>query len=162
MSTSTVVALFSKMALTGQRVAMVDMVFLVLLQHFHIYRRGGWSQSLPLKIFFSCSLGGGGRYFSVPSKSRKPRKSRKQRESGVQTTGSPNNGFRYARRNPPNIPKHPKSTAFTRTFSKSSRELFKSLLPCDTSQESSGYCPEKLVQMNLFILGGFFRMDFLL
>ena len=25
------------------------------LQHFHIYRRGGWSQGLPLKIFFSCS-----------------------------------------------------------------------------------------------------------
>ena len=34
------------------------------LQHVHIYRRGGWSQSLPLKIFFSCFLGGGGRYFS--------------------------------------------------------------------------------------------------
>ena len=33
----------------------------------HMYRRGGWSQSLPLKIFFSCPLGGGGsRYFSVP------------------------------------------------------------------------------------------------
>ena len=28
-------------------------------RHFHIYRSGGWSQSLPLKIFFSCSLGGG-------------------------------------------------------------------------------------------------------
>ena len=27
------------------------MVFLVL-QHFHIYRRGGWSHNLPLKIFF--------------------------------------------------------------------------------------------------------------
>ena len=66
-STSTVAALFSKMALTGQRIAMVDMVFLVL-QHFHINRRGGWSQSSPLKILFSCSLGGGGggRYFSVP------------------------------------------------------------------------------------------------
>ena len=37
-------------------------------RHFHIYRRGGWSQSLPLKIFFSCSLGGGGRYFSILSK----------------------------------------------------------------------------------------------
>ena len=67
-STSTVAALCSKMALTGQRIAMVDMVFLVV-QHFHIYRRGGWSHSLPLKIFFVCSLGGGGggRYFSVPS-----------------------------------------------------------------------------------------------
>ena len=40
--------------------------FPVFLQHFHIYRRGGRSQSLPLKIFFSCSLGGGGGYFSVP------------------------------------------------------------------------------------------------
>ena len=66
-STSTAAALFSKMALTGQRIAMVDMVS-HFLQHFHVYRRGGWSQSLPLKIFFSCSLGGGGgRYFSVPS-----------------------------------------------------------------------------------------------
>ena len=26
------------------------------LQYFHIYRRGGWSHNLPLKIFFSCSL----------------------------------------------------------------------------------------------------------
>ena len=33
----------------------------------YIYRRAGWSQSFPLKIFFSCSLGGGGgRSFSVP------------------------------------------------------------------------------------------------
>ena len=67
-STSTVAALFSKMALTGQRIAMVDMVLLVF-QHFHIYRKAGWSQSSPLKIFFSCSLGGGGggggRHFSV-------------------------------------------------------------------------------------------------
>ena len=67
-STFTVAALFSKMAVTGPRIVMVDMVFLVL-QHFHIYRRGGWSQSLPLKIFYSCSLGGGGgRYLSVPRK----------------------------------------------------------------------------------------------
>ena len=42
--------------------------FCWVFQHFHIYRRGGWSQSFPLKIFFSCSLGGGGRYFSVPCK----------------------------------------------------------------------------------------------
>ena len=48
-STSTIAALFPKMALTGERIAMVDMVLLVF-QHFHIYRRGG----------------GGGRYFSVP------------------------------------------------------------------------------------------------
>ena len=33
---------------------------------FHIYRRAGWSQSVTLKIFFSCSVGGVGRYFSVP------------------------------------------------------------------------------------------------
>ena len=39
-STSTVAALFSKMALTGQRIAMVDMVLLVF-QHFHIYCRVG-------------------------------------------------------------------------------------------------------------------------
>ena len=37
------------------------------LQHAHIYGRGGWSQSLPLGIVFLCSLGGGGRYFSVMS-----------------------------------------------------------------------------------------------
>ena len=66
-STSTVAALFSKMALTGQRIAIVDMVSLVFFfQNFHTYRRGGWNQSFTLKIFFSCSLGGGGRYFSVP------------------------------------------------------------------------------------------------
>ena len=37
------------------------------LQHFHIldYRGGGWSQSLPLNCFFSCSLGGGGRQKSI-------------------------------------------------------------------------------------------------
>ena len=65
-STFTVAALFSKMALTGQRIAMVGLV--LFFQHFHIYRRGGWRQSFPLKIFFSCSLGGGGggRCFSVP------------------------------------------------------------------------------------------------
>ena len=40
--------------------------FASFFQHFHIYRRVGWSQSFPLKIFFSCSLGGGGRHFSVP------------------------------------------------------------------------------------------------
>ena len=42
-STSTVAALFSKMALTGQRIAMVDMVFPCFLQDFHIYCRGGWT-----------------------------------------------------------------------------------------------------------------------
>ena len=51
------------MTLTRQRIAIVDMVLRVF-QHFHTYRRVGWSESFPLKIFFSCSLGGGGRYFS--------------------------------------------------------------------------------------------------
>ena len=47
---------------------------------------------------------------------------------------------------------HPKSrntkrnAAFTRTFSKGSRELC--LLPCDLSQEPSGKRSEELVQMN--------------
>ena len=51
---------------------MVDMGLLVF-QYFHIYRRGRWSQNLPLKIFLSSSLGdgGGGRYFSDPSNSQK-------------------------------------------------------------------------------------------
>ena len=40
--------------------------FSSFFQHFHIHRRGGWNQSFTPKIFFSCSLGGGGRYFSVP------------------------------------------------------------------------------------------------
>ena len=54
------------MPLTDQRIAMVDMVS-NYSQHLLIYRRGGgWSQSLPLKIVFSCSLCGGGRYFSAP------------------------------------------------------------------------------------------------
>ena len=35
-------------------------------------------------------------------------------------------------------------------------------LPYDTSQEPNGNCSEKLVQMNFFILGGFFRVDFFL
>ena len=50
-STSTVAALFAKMALADQRIAMVDMALLVF-QHFHIYRRGGWSQSSTVKNFF--------------------------------------------------------------------------------------------------------------
>ena len=33
------------------------------------------------------------------------------------------------------------------------------LLPCDTSQEPNGNCSEKLVQMNIFILGGFSSCD---
>ena len=34
------------------------------------------------------------------------------------------------------------------------------LTPCETSQETDGNCSEKLVHMNFFILGGFFRVDF--
>ena len=34
------------------------------------------------------------------------------------------------------------------------------LLPFDASQELDGNCSEKLVQMNFFILGGFFWVDF--
>ena len=51
-STSTVASLFSKMALMAQRIAMVDTALLVL-QNFHIYCRGGWSQSLLLKLFWT-------------------------------------------------------------------------------------------------------------
>ena len=46
-----------------------------------------------------------------------------------------------------------------------SRELFRKvranfcLLPCDASQETNRNCSEKLVQMNFFILGGFFRVE---
>ena len=32
--------------------------------------------------------------------------------------------------------------------------------PCNTSQETNGNCSEKIVQVNFFILGGFFRVDF--
>ena len=59
---------------------------------------------------------------------------------------------------------HPKSRNTKKT--PRLRELFRSvrasfcLLPCDASQEHSGNCSEKLVQMNIFILGGFFRVDF--
>ena len=59
---------------------------------------------------------------------------------------------------------HPKSRDNKKT--PRLRELFRkvranfSLLPCDTSQEPNGNCSEKLVQMNFFILGGFFRVDF--
>ena len=59
---------------------------------------------------------------------------------------------------------HPKSrntkknTAFTRTFSKSSRELFPASLWDESGRNWN--CSEKLVQVNFFILGGFFRVDF--
>ena len=54
-----------------------------------------------------------------------------------------------------------KKTVFTRTFSREVRAHF-CLLAFDASQEPNGNCSEKLVQMNFFILGGFFRVDFLL
>ena len=56
---------------------------------------------------------------------------------------------------PTQNPEIPKNAAFTRTFSKSSREL-----SCDANQEPDGNCSGKLVQMNFFILGGFFWVDF--
>ena len=52
--------LLDSLALTGQRIAMVDMVLLELSLHVCIYRRGRWRQRFALKICFSCSLGGGG------------------------------------------------------------------------------------------------------
>ena len=65
-STSTVVAVFSKMALTGQRIAMVDVVLLGFSSiSISIVGLDG-AQSFPLEMFFSCSLGAGCRYFSVP------------------------------------------------------------------------------------------------
>ena len=72
-STSTVAALFSKVAVTGHRITMVDMGLASFCQHFHIYRTGGWSQGFGLKIFFSYSLDDGGRYFSVPCNVPVPR-----------------------------------------------------------------------------------------
>ena len=50
--------------------------FATFFHHFHIYRRGGWSQSFTLKIFFPCSLGAGGRHFLVPCPSKQPQPSR--------------------------------------------------------------------------------------
>ena len=59
---------------------------------------------------------------------------------------------------------HPKSGNTKKT--PRSHELFREvranfcLLHCDTSQEPTGNCSEKLVQMNFFIWGGFFGVDF--
>ena len=59
---------------------------------------------------------------------------------------------------PTQNPEIPKNTAL--------RELFRKvlvnfcLLLSEASQEPDGNCSEKLVQMNFFILGGFFRVDF--
>ena len=60
--------------------------------------------------------------------------------------------------NPPKIPKYQKNTAFTRTFSKSPRELLSSFLYHESGTQWN--CSDELVQMNFFILGGFFRVDF--
>ena len=60
LSTSTIAALFSTMALTSQRIAVVEM---------GLARFSSVSvSSLALKILFSCCLGGGGssRFFSAP------------------------------------------------------------------------------------------------
>ena len=59
---------------------------------------------------------------------------------------------------------HPKSrntkrTARLREHLRKVRANF-CLLPCDASQEPDGNCSHKLVQMNFFILGEFFRVDF--
>ena len=58
-----------------------------------------------------------------------------------------------------NNPEIPKNTVFTRTFSKSSRELFEKV-PVTRVRNPAEIVQKKLVQMNLFILGGFFRVDF--
>ena len=58
---------------------------------------------------------------------------------------------------------HPKSrntknTAFTELVQRVRANFC--LLPCDMSQEPNGNCSEKLVQMNLLMLGGFWGVDF--
>ena len=66
-------------------------------------------------------------------------------------------------KNPPQIPKSQNTKKRLRV-----RELFRKvrvifcLLPCSASQEPNGNCSEKLVQMNCFILGGFFGWIFIL
>ena len=66
------------------------------------------------------------------------------------------------------ITRDPKPTPKSRNTKKTPRshELFREvranfcLLPCEASQELNRNCSEKLVQMNFFILGGSFRVDF--
>ena len=58
----------------------------------------------------------------------------------------------------PEIPKKKKKTRLRELFRKVRANF--SLLSCDTSQEPNGNCSDKLIQMNFFILGGFFRVDF--
>ena len=60
---------------------------------------------------------------------------------------------------PTQDPEIPKKTPRSHELFRKVRANF-SLLSCDTSQEPSGNCSDKLVQMNFFILGGFFRVDF--
>ena len=73
-STSTVAALFSKNGLDRPESRYGRYGFACFSSIFHIYCRVGWSQSFPLKIILSCSLAGGGRYFSVPCSARLPNK----------------------------------------------------------------------------------------
>ena len=62
-------------------------------------------------------------------------------------------------RKPTQNPEIPKQTPRSRELFRRVRVNF-CLLPCDTSQGPNGNCSEKLVEMNFFILGGFFRVDF--
>ena len=57
----------------------------------------------------------------------------------------------------PKIPK--KHRVYAKFFEKFARTF--AFFWCDASQEASRNYSEKLVQMNFFILGGFFRLDFL-
>ena len=66
LSTSAIAALSSKMALTGQKIVMVDMGSASLSSIAISTVWGGWSQSFSLKILSSCCRGGGGRYFQLP------------------------------------------------------------------------------------------------
>ena len=62
----------------------------------------------------------------------------------------------------------PKTSPTSRNTKKRlcSHELFRKvrvnicLIPCDQGQEPNGHCSEELVQVNVFILGGFYRVDF--
>ena len=60
---------------------------------------------------------------------------------------------------PTQNPEIPKKTPRLHELFRKVRANF-CLLPCDASQEPDGNCSEKLVQMNFFILGGFFRGGF--
>ena len=59
--------------------------------------------------------------------------------------------------NPPKIPKYQKTLRLHELVLKVRANF--PLLSCDTSHEPNGNCSEERVQMNLAILGGFFRVD---